>query len=283
VIRFATNGLRIGRPSRVMQGVDDRISRPTVENLGLYRDPLLPADEQVGDGSAIWLDEPSDQLTLNQVNASCCTFGLLATAPIDAVRIRGFHTARVTFPLYFHTPQNWYITVSDCCFADGDGPCYIRGKHHPWSFQSVLIVRQGRRPTHLPACNIIWQANNSSYLGGNIEDPGKTFPFAGGNAQRSASRIAADGMRLDGHANHIATHFKGASGVRHANLRLLPGASRNIIQSRFSGGVNGAVDLFIDEGCEANVVHVHPGMRIIDRGRETYYIGRELAGEVTRG
>ena len=284
LLRFARNGLRVGRPSRIMEGIDDRVSLPTVERLALYRDPLAPAAAQEGwGGAAIFLDEPSDQFTLNQVNASCCTYGLLSTTAIDAVRIRALHTARVTFPLYFAAKSNWYVTVADSCFADGDGPCLIQGKHHPFSFQNVLFVRQGRRPTHLPACNVVWRANNSSVLGGNVEDPGKTFPFSDGRARRAAARIPADGMRLEGHGNHIATHFKGAYGADAANLRLTAGASRNIVQSRFSGGEAGALDLVIEAGCEANVVHVSPGMRIVDRGTSTHFVGAPLAGEIVSG
>jgi hypothetical protein len=254
-----------------MEGIDDRMSLPTVENLAMYRDPLRPADDLIGTGAAIRLDEPSDQFTLNNVNIACCTFGLLSTAVQDAMRVRALHTANVTFPLYFDSDRSWYPTIVDSCFADGDGPCLVQGRHHTWSFQNVLIVRQGRRRTHLPACNILWRINNSSFLGGNIEDPGKTFPMNDGRYVREESRIDADGMLMYGNGNQIATHFVGASGEGRANLRLTGGASRNIIQSRFDGGKNGAVDLIIEEGCADNVVYVQPGMHIVDRGTNTQF------------
>ncbi len=280
VLRFATNGLRIGRPSDIMNGVDDRVSLPTVEDLALYRHPEKWAGEEIGAGAAIWLDEPSDEFTLNRVNASCCTFGLLSTTAIDAMRVNAFHTARVTFPLYFDSDRNWYNTITNSCFADGDGPCLVQGKHHPWNFQNVLIVRQGRRQTHLPACNIIWRTDNGSCMGGTIEDPGYTFPMSDGHATREDNQINADGMRLEGSGNHISTHFSGASGPEHANLHLRPGSSRNTIQSRFTGTKNGAVDLFIEDGCEDNIVHVSPGMHIIDRGTNTTFIGEDLAATI---
>ena len=257
-----------------MEGIDDRISLPTVKNLALYRDPIqTPGDPSSDADAAIWLDEPSDEFTLNNVNIACCTFGLLSTAVRDAMRVRALHTANVTFPLYFDSDHTWYPTITDSCFADGDGPCLVQGRHHTWSFQNVLIVRQGRAHTRLPSCNIVWRINNSTYFGSSIEDPGKTFPMNDGMVVRKERRIDADGTLMYGSGNHIATHFVGASGEGRANLHLVYGASRNIIQSRFSGTHNEAVDLLIEQGCEDNVVHVHRGMSIVDYGTNTRYVG----------
>lgn len=284
-IRFEKHGLKAGREASLMNGgKDDRISLVVIEDLCLFRNPLNRENEQFGDGAAIWTDFPSDQLTINNVNVSFATYGLLNTSYIDAFRIRGFHTGRVTHPLYFASKEkagkftaSWYGTVSDCCFADGDGPVVLKGNTQPWNFSNVNIVRQGRKETDFPPCNIYWGVSQGRFDAGVIDSPGTTFHMHDGKGRRLPSQIDADGMIIDGNQNTISTLFKDAHGKGKANLRLKSGSSRNIIRSQFGGCKEGAIDLIIEEGCKDNLVYVVPGMRILDQGENTRYIGKEFA------
>ena len=124
--------------------------------------------------------------------------------------------------------------------------------------------------------------------GGLIKDPGVTLTLSdGGSFRRPSGQIDADGMVLQGSGNFISTLFSGASGDGRANLRLLPGANRNVIQSLFSGARNGALDLIIPEGCAENVVLCVPGMTIMDLGLNTQFVNEKgaafLSGPITRG
>ena len=284
-IQFEKHGIRIGRTANLIgNGTDDRISLPIIENLSLLRNPLKTSHEKLGDGAAIWTDLPSDQLTIQNVNITCSMYGLLNTSYIDAFRIRGMHTGRVTYPIYFSSEKeagqftaSWYGTVSDCCFADGDGPVVLQGTSQPWNFSNVIIVRQGRKKTDFPACNIFWGVDKGRFDAGVIDSPGTTFKTFDGSVRRAAKQIDADGMIIQGQENTISTIFKDAYGKGKANLRLLPGSNRNIIQSQFAGTKEGAVDLIIEEGCEENLVYVVPGMKIIDKGKGTKFIGKEWA------
>lgn len=289
-IQFEEHGIRIGRPANLIgNGTDDRISLPIIENLSLLRNPLKTSHKKLGDGAAIWTDFPSDQLTIQNVNITCSMYGLLNTSYIDAFRIRGMHTGRVTYPIYFSSEEeagqftaSWYGTVSDCCFADGDGPVVLQGTSQPWNFSNVIIVRQGRKRTDFPACNIFWGVDNGRFDAGVIDSPGTTFKTFDGSVRRNAEQIDADGMILHGQGNTISTIFKDAFGKGKANLRLMSGSNRNIIQSQFAGTKAGAVDLIIEEGCEDNLVYVVPGMKIIDKGKGTKFIGKEWA-EIIEG
>lgn len=280
-IQFEEHGIRVGRPANLIEnGTDDRISLPIIENLTLFRNPAKTSHEKLGDGAAIWTDFPSDQLTINNVSITCSMYGLLNTSYIDAFRIRGMHTGRVTHPIYFAADEeagqftaSWYGTVSDCCFADGDGPVVLQGTSQPWNFSNVIIVRQGRKKTNFPACNIFWNVDRGRFDAGVIDSPGTTFKTFDGEVRRKPEQIDADGMILQGTENTITTIFKDAYGEGKANLRLMPGSHRNIIQSQFAGTKGGAVDLIIEEGCEDNLVYVAPGMKINDKGKGTKYIG----------
>lgn len=289
-IQYETSGITVGRPAKLIEdGTDNRISLAVIENVSLFRNPLNKHYGRQGDGAAIWTDFPSDQLTINNVNVSCSKYGLLNTSYIDAFRIRGFHTGRVTHPLYFATEleagqftASWYGTVSDSCFADGDGPVVLQGTTQPWNFSNVIIVRQGRKVTDFPACNIFWGVDNGRFDAGVIDSPGTTFHMSDGKGRRQPSQIDADGMIIQGSGNTITTLFKDAWGTGKANLRLNPGSHNNIIQSQFRGRKEGAVDLIIEKGCSENMVYVVPGMKIIDRGENTRYIGIEWAESIDK-
>jgi hypothetical protein len=296
-IRYRTNGLRIGahNPGRGGENwVDKRMSLPVVRNLGLYRDPLVERSTEIGEGAAIWLDMVHDSTTIYDVRVALSTFGLLSTCFTDTIRVDNLHTADVDFPVYFAAPEespvpgqsseHWANSLNECCFADGAGPCVIKstpgfGYCGGWQFNNVHIVRQGRKAGVGPeTCNLYWTSNGGRIQGGIIKDPGHSLQLCdGGPYRRPPGRIDADGMVLGGSRNVIDTWFSGASGEGRANLRLLPGAHRNIIRGFFGGADGGAVDLIIPEGCEDNVVHCTPGMTIVDRGTNTEFIGRNAA------
>jgi len=292
-IRFRTNGFRVGAPnpgSHPDGWVDQRMSLPMICNIGLYQDPEVERPQDRWAGAAIWLDMVHDSTTIYDVRVARCTFGLLSTCFTDTFKVRNLHTAGVDFPVYFagdddeslpgETIGHWANTLSDCCFADGNGPCVVKqgagfDECSGWQFNNIHIVRQGRRSGVRPeTCNLYWLANGGQIRGGVIKDPGFTLPISDGGPYRvPAKQIEADGMVLGGSRNTISTVFLGASGKGRANLRLLPGAHENIIQSSFLGAKEGAVDLVIPAGCERNVVYCYPGMTIHDEGCDTQYIG----------
>ncbi|WP_010520553.1 hypothetical protein [Aquimarina agarivorans] len=296
-IRFKTNGIRIGAYNKGINKkdwIDLRMSLPMIKDLGLYRDPTQKRITEIGKGAAIWLDMSHDSTTISNVRVAMASYGLLSTCFTDTIRVDNLHTADVDFPVYFggnedlelegQTTAHWANSISNSCFADGDGPCVIKETKHfnnfsGWQFNNVHIVRQGRKKGIGPeSCNLYWTSNGGQIRGGIIKEPGVMLPLSdGGSYSRKGGQIDADGIILGGSSNVIDTWFIGASGEGRANLRLLPGANKNVIRSYFGGAINGAIDLIIPKGCEENIVYCTPGMTILDQGTNTQFIGKEIA------
>ncbi|WP_282135009.1 hypothetical protein [Seonamhaeicola maritimus] len=299
-IRFKTNGIRIGSYNTGIdkkEWIDLRMSLPLIKDIGLYRDPSQKRSKEIGEGAAIWLDMSHDSTTISNVRVAMTTYGLLSTCFTDTIRVDNLHTADVDFPVYFgddkdielpgQTTAHWANSLNNCCFADGDGPCVVKATKHfnkfsGWQFNNVHIVRQGRKKGVGPAsCNLYWTSNGGQIRGGIIKEPGVMLPLSdGGSYNRKWAQIDADGMILKGSNNVIDTWFTGASGEGRANLRLIPGANRNVIRSYFDDARNGAVDLIIPQGCEENIVYCTPGMSILDKGKNTLFIGKEVASVI---